>query len=449
MKLWDKGIDADKLVGEFTAGKDREIDLQLAKWDVLGSIAHARMLQSIGLITNDELSSLEGELKNIHRKIKDGEFAILDGVEDVHSQVELMLTEALGETGKKIHTARSRNDQVLLDMKLFARDKLKEVVLRISSLFDKLVSLSNMHRDMLMPGYTHMQIAMPSSFGLWFGAYAESLTEDLILLRAAYKITNQNPLGSAAGFGSSFPLDRRLTTKLLGFPDMHVNVVNAQMNRGKMEKTIAFALGSVGSTLSRLAMDICLYSGQNFGFISLPDEYTTGSSIMPHKKNPDVFELIRARGNKLQALSHEISLIGTNLPSGYHRDFQQIKESFIPSFDMLLDMLSITEMVIGKIRITPGITDDSRYKDLFSVEEVDRLVIKGVSFREAYRQVAEKIASGTYRAGKKPDHTHQGSIGNLCNDLIIEKRDGILAGFDFEITESAMENLLGLNTHQK
>jgi argininosuccinate lyase len=442
MKLWDKGVDTNRLVGEFTAGRDREIDLQLASWDVLGSIAHARMLQSINLINTEELSLLENELKQIHKKILEGDFMIREEAEDVHSQIEFMLTEALGDTGKKIHTARSRNDQVLLDMKLFAREKIREVVYRVRSLFDCLISLSNQHKEVLMPGYTHMQIAMPSSFGLWFGAYAESLTDDLLLLQAAYKVTNQNPLGSAAGFGSSFPVDRGMTTELLGFDNMHVNVVNAQMNRGKMEKIVAFALGSVGSTLSRMAMDVCLFSGQNFGFFKLPDEFTTGSSIMPHKKNPDVFELIRARGNKLQSLSYEITMIGSNLPSGYHRDFQLIKESFIPSFDLLLEMLSITELVTGNIRVDPLVIDNPLYQDIFSVEEVNRLVIQGTSFRDAYREVAGKIAEGTYVAGEKPDHTHEGSIGNLCNELIIEKMDSIIAGFDFEKIENARKHLL-------
>ena len=442
MNLWDKGVDTNRLIGEFTAGKDREIDLQLASWDVLGSIAHARMLQSINMITSEELLSLENELKQIHKKIMEGDFIIHEDVEDVHSQIEFMLTEALGDTGKKIHTARSRNDQVLLDMKLFAREKLREVVFRVRSLFDSLISLSNMHKEILMPGYTHMQIAMPSSFGLWFGAYAESLTDDVLLLQAAYRITNQNPLGSAAGFGSSFPVDRGMTTRLLGFDNMHVNVVNAQMNRGRMEKIIAFALGSVGSTLSRMAMDVCLFSGQNFGFFKLPDEFTTGSSIMPHKKNPDVFELIRARGNKLQSLSYEISIIGSNLPSGYHRDFQLIKESFIPSFDILLEMLSITELMAGNIRVNSSIIDNPLYQDIFSVEEVNRLVIQGTSFRDAYREIAGRIADGTYMAGEKPDHTHEGSIGNLCNELIIEKMDSIMAGFDFEKIVNARKDLL-------
>jgi argininosuccinate lyase len=443
MKLWEKGASANKLIDEFTAGRDREIDLLLAPFDVIGSIAHARMLQAIGLITGQELGELEYELKRLYETIERGEFRIDDSTEDVHSQVEIMLTSALGETGKKIHTARSRNDQVLLDMKLFARQRIKEIVGQTVLLFEALVSLSDKYSDILMPGYTHMQVAMPSSFGLWFGAYAENLAEDMILLHAAYRLTDQNPLGSAAGYGSSFNIDRQLTTELLGFENMHVNVVNAQMNRGKMEKTVAMALGSVASTLSRMAMDICLYSGQNFGFIRLPDEFTTGSSIMPHKKNPDVFELIRARGNKLQALQCEISLITANLPSGYHRDFQQIKESFLPSFDMLLEMLSVTAMIIDRLVINPDITGDDIYSDLFSVEEVNKLVSRGISFREAYRMVAGKIADGTYEAGRELHHVHTGSIGNLCNDLIREKMQREISGFDFQRAEDAIGQLLG------
>ena len=442
MTLWDKGIETNKLTGDFTSGKDRELDLHLASYDVLGTIAHVRMLQSIGLLTENELFSLEKELKGIYKMIEAGEFKIEPGVEDVHSQVELMLTKALGETGKKVHTARSRNDQVLLDLKLFVRDRLREIVKQTVKLSGTLITLSNKHKGTLMPGYTHMQVAMPSSFGLWFGAYAEGLAEDMILLKAAYRITNQNPLGSAAGFGSSFPIDRSMTTKLLGFDNMHVNVVNAQMNRGKMERTVAFALGSVGSTLSRMAMDICTYSGQNYGFMTLPDEFTTGSSIMPHKKNPDIFELIRATGNKLQALPVEIMLISSNLPSGYHRDFQLIKENFIPAFDLLINILSVTEMVIDRITINPDIIDKEIYNDLFSVEEVNRLVKQGIPFREAYNKVAGEIGNKNYSPQKELDHTHDGSLGNLCNELIAEKIENIKAGFDFKKVDNAMMNLL-------
>ncbi len=442
MKLWDKGIDINKLVGDFTTGKDRDYDILLASYDVLGSIAHIRMLESIELLTKDELFALEGELKNMYWKIKNGEFVIHEDVEDIHSQIELLLTEALGDTGKKVHTARSRNDQVLLDIKLFVRDKIKEIVQQTGNLFRTLIDLSNAYKEVLMPGYTHMQIAMPSSFGLWFGAYAESLTEDMTLLHAAYKITNQNPLGSAAGFGSSFPVDRSMTTKLLGFDSMHVNVVNAQMSRGKNERIVAFAIGTIGSTLSKMATDICTYSGQNFGFLRLPDEFTTGSSIMPHKKNPDVFEIIRAKCNKLQALPYEISMISANLPSGYHRDLQLIKESFIPSFDMVLNVLNITELVLKNITINSSIIDNELYKDIFSVEEVNKLVLEGVSFREAYRRIANKISNGNYNPDKSLIHNHEGSLGNLCNDMIKEKMCRITESFDFEKTENAFSNLL-------
>jgi argininosuccinate lyase len=442
MKLWEKGIESNEAAGDFTAGKDRELDLQLAPYDILGSIAHVRMLESIGLLSGKELSSLVNELKKLHGKAVKGEFFIDEGIEDVHSQVEILLTDALGDTGKKVHTARSRNDQVLLDLKLFARARIEKTVIAVKDLFDRLIALSELHREILMPGYTHMQIAMPSSFGLWFGAYAESLHDDMILLQAAWKLTNQNPLGSAAGYGSSFPVDRRLTTDMLGFDHMHVNVINAQMNRGKMEKAIAFALGSIGSTLARMAMDTCLFSGRNFGFLSLPDEFTTGSSIMPHKKNPDVFELIRAKGNKLQALPYEISLVTTNLPSGYHRDLQLIKEAFIPSFDILLEMLSITKLLITGIKVNPDIVSDSLYQDIFSVEEVNRLVMKGIPFREAYKIVAGAIQNGEYKPDRQLDHTHEGSLGNLCNDIIREKMNVVISGFDFQKAEIAIRKLL-------
>ncbi|MGF1585404.1 MAG: argininosuccinate lyase [Bacteroidales bacterium] len=442
MKLWDKGIAGDKLVGEFTAGEDRKLDIRLAGYDVLGSIAHVKMLSSIGLLSASELKSLEDELKHLFENIREGRFEIQEGVEDVHSQVELMLTEALGETGKKVHTARSRNDQVLVDIKLFARDKLKEIVMQTRSLFNLLISLSNEHRNVLMPGYTHMQVAMPSSFGLWFGAYAESLTDDLTLLLAAYRIVNQNPLGSGAGFGSSFPVNRTMTTDLLGFECMHVNVVSAQMNRGKMEKITSFAIASIGSTLSKMAMDICMYSGQNFRFLSLPEEFTTGSSIMPHKKNPDVFELIRAKGNKLQALPNEIAMISTNLPSGYHRDMQLIKESFIPSFDVLLEIISISELLIGKIKINKDIITGNLYRDLFSVEVVNRLVLEGSSFRDAYRTIGKKIADGSYNPDTKLDHTHEGSMGNLSNGLIQEKMEKLITAFDFRKADDAIMKLI-------
>lgn len=442
MKMWDKGIEVNRLIEEFTSGRDREVDLKLAGYDILGSLAHVKMLAGIGLLNEHELSSLVNELKNIYYKVQKGEFVIEKDVEDVHSQLEIMLTRALGETGKKVHTARSRNDQVLLDLKLYSRDRIKEIVLETGKLFDTLISLSNRYKDVLMPGYTHMQIAMPSSFGLWFGAYAECLAEDMILLESAYKITDQNPLGSAAGFGSSFPVDRDLTTRLLGFGNMHVNAVNAQMNRGKMEKIVAFALGSVGSTLSRLATDICTWSGQNFGFFTLPDEFTTGSSIMPHKKNPDAVELIRAKGNKLQSLTSEIALIGSNLPSGYHRDFQLIKESYFPAFDILFEIIPVTKLVIANLRVNPGIINDELYRNLFSVEEVNRLVMQGYAFRDAYKAVAGKIADGSFTPGKLSVHTHEGSMGNLCNHLIEKKMDDIMNKFDFSKVEKAFESLL-------
>ncbi|MFO7922723.1 MAG: argininosuccinate lyase [Bacteroidales bacterium] len=442
MQLWEKGGKLNKLTGDFTSGKDRDLDLRLAPYDVIGTIAHVRMLEKTGLISKDELFSFETELKKIYIETIEGNFVIEDEVEDVHSQVEIMLTRALGNTGKKIHTARSRNDQVLLDIKLYSREKIKEVVAKSLKLFDTLIKLSDKYKDILMPGYTHMQIAMPSSFGLWFGAYAESLAEDMIILQSAYRIVNQNPLGSAAGYGSSFPVDRQMTTELLGFESMHINAVNAQMNRGKMEKTVAFALGSMGSTLSRMAMDICTFSGQNFGFIILPDEFTTGSSIMPHKKNPDIFELIRARGNKLQSLSNEISLICSNLPSGYHRDYQLIKENFIPAFDILINILEISDTVIDKISVNSNIAENDLYSNLFSVEEVNKLVISGMPFREAYRKIAEKIADGSYRPGIRPDYTHEGSTGNLCNDKIVEKMKSVTDEFNFGIPENAISSLL-------
>jgi len=442
MKLWDKGTQLNPVIQEFTTGSDRETDIRLAGYDILGSIAHAKMLAEIGLLNDQELTSLLRELKDIYAMVQNGEFTIERDVEDIHSQIEMMLTRSLGDTGKKIHTARSRNDQVLLDLKLYSRDRIKDIVLASKKLFDSLISLSNRYKEILMPGYTHMQVAMPSSFGLWFGAWAECLAEDTLLLESAYRITDQNPLGSAAGFGSSFPVDRKLTTELLGFGNMHVNVVNAQMNRGKMERIVAFSLGSVGATLSRLSTDICTWSGQNFRFFELPDEITTGSSIMPHKKNPDVFELIRAKGNKLQSLAAEIALIGTNLPSGYHRDFQLIKESYIKAFDILEEIIRVTDLVISGIRINPGIINDELYRNIHSVEEVNRLVMQGYPFRDAYRAVAERISGGSFTPGELPVHTHEGSMGNLCNDLIQEKMDELIKKFEFDRVEKAFQSLL-------
>ncbi|MDR1454807.1 MAG: argininosuccinate lyase [Tannerella sp.] len=442
-KLWEKNIPVDQSVDRFTVGKDREMDLYLAKHDVLGSMAHVTMLESVGLLAHDELQPLLAALKEIHAQAEKGVFAIEEGVEDVHSQVELMLTRQLGDTGRKIHSGRSRNDQVLLDLKLFTRAQLQEVVLLVSDLFDVLIAQSDRYREALLPGYTHLQIAMPSSFGLWFGAFAESLTDDLLTMQAAYAICNRNPLGSAAGYGSSFPLNRTMTTELLGFDSLNYNVVYAQMGRGKMERTAAFALASVAATLSRLAMDACLFSSQNFGFLKLPDRYTTGSSIMPHKKNPDVFELTRARCNKIQGLPQQITLITNNLPSGYFRDLQIIKEVFLPSFDELKDCLRMVAQMMCEVKINGHILDDAKYALLFSVEEVNRRTLAGVPFREAYRQVGLEIEAGTFTADPAIRHTHEGSIGNLCNDRIRRLKQERLDAFPFERVDRAEKKLLG------
>jgi argininosuccinate lyase len=442
-KLWEKGIRTAKSVEEFTTSTDRILDKRLAPYDVVGSIAHARMLESIGILKKYELTKIEKALRTIMKKIKAGEFEIEEGVEDVHSQIELMLTEQLGETGKKLHSGRSRNDQVLVDLKLFTREEIKNTVQLTHELFQTLISLSNKHKDMLMPGYTHMQVAMPSSFGLWFGAFAESLVDDMQLLLAAYRISDQNPLGSAAGYGSSFHINRTLTTQLLGFNSLQVNVAYAQLSRSKNERTIAFALASLASTLSRLAMDVCLFSGQNFGFFTLTDEFTTGSSIMPHKKNPDVFELIRARCNKLMALPHEISLIMTNLPSGYNRDYQIIKEGFMTAFDEIAECLSMTKIAMENIRVNPEIINLKMYDTIFSVEEVNKLVLKGIPFRDAYKMVAESIEKGEYSTDRHLEHTHEGSIGNLCNDMIEQKLDALMYQFNFLKSQVAFKSLLG------
>lgn len=443
MKLWDKGTSVNSLIENFTVGKDREMDLYLAKFDVLGSIAHAKMLQSINLLTKDELAELQTELVQIYRVIEKGDFSIEDGVEDVHSQVELMLTRKLGDTGKKIHSGRSRNDQVLLDLKLFTRSEIQNLVMSVCELFDKLLTKAIMNRDHLMPGYTHLQVAMPSSFGLWFGAYAESLVDDLVLLKAAYQITNQNPLGSAAGYGSSFPLDRQMTTELLGFDSMNYNVIYAQMGRGKMEKTVAFALSSIAATISKFAFDVCLFMSQNFGFVSLPDELTTGSSIMPHKKNPDVFELVRSHCNKIQAIPYQISLMTNNLPSGYFRDLQILKEVFLPAFQELNDCISIAGFAIDNMTVNTNIMADDRYKYAYSVEDVNKLVMQGVPFRDAYKQVGGQINAGTYEPSREVNHTHAGSIGNLCLDEIAEKMVAVVEGYEFEQIEKAYSELLG------
>jgi len=442
-KIWEKGIPVDELIEQFTVGKDRELDVALAPFDVFGSIAHVKMLNSIGLISDNELPLLTGELTAIYHEIDKGNFVIEEGIEDVHSQVELMLTRRLGDVGKKIHSGRSRNDQVLLDLKLFARYEIKELVQLTEQLFDMLIARSEASKEILIPGYTHLQVAMPSSFGLWFGAYAESLTDDLQLMNAAWKITNQNPLGSAAGYGSSFPLNRQMTTDLLGFDAMNYNVVYAQMGRGKVEKTIAFAISSLAATLSKLAFDVCLFTSQNFGFITLPDNMTTGSSIMPHKKNPDVFELLRAHSNKLQALPYDITLMMNNLPSGYFRDLQIIKEIFIPAFDEMKSCLKIATYAIEFMKVSSKVLDDKKYDLIFSVEEVNKLVTGGMPFRDAYKHVAQKIMDGTFMPVKKVKHTHEGSIGNLCNAEIGQKMKAIVAQFNFDKVDGAIASLLG------
>lgn len=431
MKLWNKGFEPDKLIEDFTVGADRELDLRLARYDVQGSMAHIRMLESIGLLESSELSVLLEALERIAQSIERGEFVIEEGVEDVHSQVELMLTRELGDMGKKIHSGRSRNDQVLVDLKLFMRDEMKTVAKAVKHLFDRLQSLSNAHKDTLMPGYTHLQVAMPSSFGLWFGAYAESLVDDLEMVAAAYKIANQNPLGSAAGYGSSFPLDRTMTTRLLEFEDLHYNVVAAQMSRGKTERAAAYAIASVASTLGKFAMDVCLFMCQNYGFISFPDNLTTGSSIMPHKKNPDVFEIMRGKCNRLQAVPNEISLLTANLPLGYHRDLQLLKDIIFPATTTLCQCLDMCDFMLEHISIKENILDDERYNYLFTVEDVNRLTLSGVPFREAYKQVGMAVQRGEYTPTKEVHHTHEGSIGNLCNDKIAEKMNKVLVKFGF------------------
>lgn len=442
MKLWQKETDTNKLIEKFTIGRDQELDLLLAEFDVLGSLAHTQMLESIGLLEKTDLDTIQKELKNIYQDILDGKFEIEQGVEDVHSQVELLLTRKIGEAGKKIHSGRSRNDQVLLDLKLFSRKAIEDTTLLVKELFDQLIHLSNVHKDKLLPGYTHLQIAMPSSFGLWFGAYAESLTDDLIMLQAAYKLANKNPLGSAAGYGSSFPLNRTMTTSLLGFDSLNYNVVYAQMGRGKTEKNVSAALASIAGTLGKFAMDVCLYINQNFGFISFPDHLTTGSSIMPHKKNPDVFELIRGKCNKIQALPNEIALLITNLPSGYHRDLQVLKESFLPAFQELNSCLSIAKFMLENIEVKENILQDPKYAYLYSVEIVNNLVLEGMPFRDAYKEVGRRIANNDFTPPESITHTHEGSIGNLCNDVISEHMKDILAGFNFDKAQQAIDDLL-------
>lgn len=442
MKLWDKGYDINEDIARFTIGRDRELDLLLARHDVLGSMAHTTMLESVGLLTHEELNLLLCELRKIHADAAEGRFVIEDGIEDVHSEVELILTRRLGDIGKKIHSGRSRNDQVLVDLKLWTREQLRFVAEDVMALFHELQDQSERYRNVLMPGYTHLQVAMPSSFGLWFGAYAESLVDDLTLLQSAYRITNRNPLGSAAGYGSSFPLNRQMTTDLLGFDSMNYNVVYAQMGRGKMERIVSFALASLAATLSKMAFDACMFNSQNFNFIRLPKECTTGSSIMPHKKNPDVFELTRAKCNKLQALPQQITLIANNLPTGYFRDLQIIKEVFLPAFQELRECLSIVTYMIGRMEVNEHILDDSRYDLMFSVEEVNRLTNEGVPFRDAYRRVGMEIEAGKFRPQKEVHHTHEGSIGNLCTKQIATLMQDVWDGFNFVKAQEAEMKLI-------
>ena len=442
MKLWQKNFEINSEIERFTVGRDREMDLYLTQDDVLGSMAHITMLESIGLLEKEELKQLLAELRRIYAVIQEGGFRIEDGIEDVHSQVELMLTRALGDMGKKIHSGRSRNDQVLVDLRLFTRRQLKTVVEDVMALFSELQKQSEQYKHVLMPGYTHLQVAMPSSFGLWFGAYAESLVDDMMMLQAAYRQTNRNPLGSAAGYGSSFPLNRTLTTKLLGFDSMDYNVVYAQMGRGKTERNVAYALASVAGTIAKLAFDACMFSSQNFAFVKLPNECTTGSSIMPHKKNPDVFELTRAKCNKLQALPQQIMLIMNNLPSGYFRDLQIIKEVFLPAFEELRDCLQMTTYIISRIHVNEHILEDSRYDLMFSVEEVNRRASSGTPFRDAYKQVGLEIEAGEYTPVKEVSHTHEGSIGNLCTERIAALMEDVVKDFHFERMIQAEQSLI-------
>lgn len=442
MKLWQKDKEVAGSVERFTVGKDRDMDQFLAEADVLGSLAHTRMLASIGLMDEEDLKAVQTELKAIYREVVEGEFKIEEGVEDVHSQVELLLTQRIGDAGKKIHSGRSRNDQVLVDLKLFFRAEIKNLVENTTALFNLLVNLSEEHKEKLLPGYTHLQIAMPSSFGLWFGAYAESLVDDMELMLAAWKICNKNPLGSAAGYGSSFPLNRTMTTELLGFDSLNYNVVYAQMGRGKTERILAQAMSSVAATLAKLAMDACLFINQNFGFIKFPDELTTGSSIMPHKKNPDVFELIRARCNKIQALPNEVALMTTNLPSGYHRDLQLLKESLFPAFISLNECLEMTTFMLKHISIKEDILEDPKYAYLFSVEAVNEEVLNGLPFREAYKKVGLEIESGNFKAPASVKHVHEGSIGNLCNSQIADSYQAVISNFNFKKVEDAIKALV-------
>jgi argininosuccinate lyase len=442
MKLWQKNTESLKEVETFTVGKDRELDLFLAPFDVLGSLAHIKMLKKVGLLSEEELSELQKALKEIYKDIAEGNFSLEEGVEDIHSQVEFILTKKLGDAGKKIHSARSRNDQVILDLKLFLRNEIEELVHQVNDFFNLLQQQSEKYKDYLLPGYTHFQLAMPSSFGLWFGAYAESLVDDLIMLHAAWEITNKNPLGSAAGFGSSFPIDRKLTTKLLGFEELNYNVVYAQMSRGKTEKILSQALANIATTLSRMSMDSCIYLNQNFGFISFPDELTTGSSIMPHKKNPDVFELIRAHCNRIQALPNEISLMLANLPSGYHRDLQLLKESLFPAIKNLKDCIRMAALMFENIDIKKDILEDEKYKYLFTVEEMNKLVLQGMPLRDAYKKIGADVENKTFETDKKLGHTHEGSIGNLQNKEIKEMMNNMISRFNFKDVNDALQKLL-------
>lgn len=442
MKIWQKNIDVDSFVETFTVGNDREMDLHLAGADVLGSLAHTKMLNSIGLLTDEDLSAVQQELKNIYSDILEGKFEIENSVEDVHSQVEMLLTKRVGDAGKKIHSGRSRNDQVLVDLKLYFRAEIQRIVENTEKLFRHLITLSEQHKSILMPGYTHLQIAMPSSFGLWFAAYAESLVDDLHLMRAAWRVCNKNPLGSAAGYGSSFPLDRTMTTRLLGFEDLNYNVVYAQMGRGKTERVLAQGMSCIAATLAKFSMDVCLFINQNFDFISFPAHLTTGSSIMPHKKNPDVFELIRSRCNKIQALPNEIALMTTNLPVGYHRDLQLLKENLFPAFQSLNDCLEIAAFMLEHIEINKNILEDPKYDYLFSVEVVNNEVLKGVPFRDAYKNIGIAIEKGEFQPSREVNHTHEGSIGNLCNDHIIAMFEEVKSEFGFDQVKRALDDLL-------
>ncbi len=442
MKLWQKDKASLIAVEKFTVGKDQEMDMYLARFDVLGSLAHITMLESIGLLTADELKLLSTELKNIYKRIESEDFKVENGVEDIHSQVELELTKKLGDVGKKIHSGRSRNDQVLVDVKLFLRAEIKEIVEAVTVLFELLIQQSEKYKKHLLPGYTHLQLAMPSSFGLWFGAYAESLVDDMITLEAAYRIVNKNPLGSAAGYGSSFPLNRKITTALLGFDDLNYNVVYAQMGRGKAERIVASSLSNIAATLAKLSMDACLFLNQNFGFIRFPDELTTGSSIMPHKKNPDVFELIRGRCNQIISLPNDIALLTTNLPSGYHRDMQLLKEKLFPALQSLKDCIRMAHLMLSNIEIKENILSDEKYKFLFSVEEVNKLVLNGIPFRDAYKQIGNGIERGEFTYSPEVDHTHEGSIGNLCLDEISQMMKSVCGKFSFEKIKDAEKKLL-------